>query len=136
LANNIYASGASGGAVIGTGSYSTVWVAADIFNGLCRRAGGTWVDEGYNVGSNGSCLGRARSDVGHGANRLGPLAYHGAQTMTILPLKGNPAIDAIPYRVTVTLDRRPVALCPATDERGVPTTSRRRCNAGAVRSPG
>ena len=50
--------------------------------------------------------------------------------MTILPLKGNPAIDAIPYRTTVTLSRRPVELCPATDERGVLTTSKRSCNAG------
>jgi hypothetical protein len=136
-ANNIYASnGADGGGVISTGVDSTTWVVADIFNGPCRRVGGTWEDEGYNVGSNGSCLGRARGDVGHGANRLGPLAYHGGPIMTILPLKGNPAIDAIPYRTTVTLSRRPVDLCPATDERGVLTTSKRSCNAGALQLSG
>lgn len=128
-ANNIYATnGASGGGVIATGTHSTVWVVADIFNGPCLREGGTWDDKGYNVGSNGSCLGRARGDVGHGANRLGPLAHHGGPTRTILPLKGNPAIDAIPYRTTVTLYHRPVDLCPAP--------SRRSCNAGALQVPG
>ena len=136
-ANNIYeGDDARGGGVMSTGKYSAIWVVADIFNGACRRVGGTWEDEGYNVGSNGSCLGRARGDVGHGANRLGPLAYHGGPIMTILPLKGNPAIDAIPYRTTVTLSRRPVELCPATDERGVLTTSKRSCNAGALQLSG
>jgi hypothetical protein len=136
-ANNIYANnGTGGGSVISTGRYSTIWVVADIFNGPCRRVGGTWEDEGYNVGSDGSCLGRARGDVGHGANRLGPLAYHGGPTMTILPLKGNPAIDAIPYRTAATLSRRPFDLCPAHDQRGVLSTSKRSCNAGAVQSPG
>jgi hypothetical protein len=136
-ANNIYAdNGAVGGGVIATGTNSTVWVVADIFNGPCLQAGGTWEDEGYNVGSNGSCLGRARGDVGRGANRLGPLAYHGGPTMTILPLKGNPAIDAVPYPTKVTLHRRPVELCPSTDQRGVRTTSRRSCTAGAVQLPG
>jgi hypothetical protein len=136
-ANNIYANnGSPGGGVIATGTNSTMWVVADIFNGPCLRAGGTWEDEGYNVGSNGSCLGRARGDVGHGANRLGPLAYHGGPTMTILPLKGNPAIDAVPYPTTVTLYRRPVGLCPSTDQRGTRTASRRSCAAGAVQLPG
>jgi hypothetical protein len=136
-ANNIYAdNGAPGGGVIATGTNSTVWVVADIFNGPCLQAGGTWEDEGYNVGSNVSCLGRARGDVGHGANRLGTLAYHGGPTMTILPLKGNPAIDAVPYPTKVTLYRRPVELCPSTDQRGVRTTSRRSCAAGAVQLPG
>ncbi len=136
-ANNIYeGNDARGGSVISTGRYSTIWVVADIFNGPCRRVGGTWEDEGYNVGSNGSCLGRARGDVGHGANRLGPLGYHGGPIMTILPLKGNPAIEAIPYPTTVTLSRRPVDLCPATDERGLLTTSKRSCNAGALQLSG
>jgi hypothetical protein len=136
-ANNVYdGNDARGGGVISTGTDSTVWVVADIFSGPCRRVGGTWEDEGYNVGSNGSCLGRARGDVGHGANRLGPLAYHGGPTMTIRPLKGNPAIDAVPYPTKVTLYRRPVDLCPSTDQRGVRTTSRRSCTAGAVQLPG
>jgi hypothetical protein len=56
--------------------------------------------------------------------------------MTILPLKGNPAIDAVPYPTKVTLHRRPVELCPSTDQRGVRTTSRRSCTAGAVQLPG
>ncbi len=135
-ANNIYDTNGGGGGVIDTGTYSTVWVVADIFDGPCRRGGGIWEDEGYNVGSDGSCLGRARGDIGHGANRLGPLASHGGPTMTILPLKGNPAIDAIPFRTTVTLSHRPIDLCPATDERGVLTTSKRSCNAGALQLPG
>ena len=87
-------------------------------------------------GATGAVWDELRGDVGHGANRLGPLAYHGGPTMTILPLKGNPAIDAMPYRTTVTLYRRPVDLCPSTDQRGVRTTSKRSCNAGAVQVPG
>jgi len=136
LANNIYATNGGGGGVIDTGTYSTVWVVADIFDGPCRRGGGTWEDEGYNVGSDGSCLGRARGDIGHGANRLGPLAFHGGPTKTILPLKGNPAIDAVPYATKVSLYRRPVDLCPSTDQRGVRATSRSSCTAGAVQLPG
>jgi hypothetical protein len=33
----------------------TVWVAADIFADGCNQAGGTWNDEGYNVGAGTSC---------------------------------------------------------------------------------
>jgi hypothetical protein len=136
-ANNIYASnGARGGGVIGTGKRSTTWVVADIFNGPCLRLGGTWDDEGYNVGSDGTCLKGARGDVSHGANRLSPLAHHGGPTKTILPLKGNPAIDAVPYPTKVALYRSPVDLCPSTDQRGVRTTAKRSCTAGAVQEPG
>ncbi len=136
-ANNIYAdNGARGGGVISTGTRSTTWVVADIFNGPCLRLGGTWEDEGYNVGSDGTCLAGARGDVSHGANRLSSLAYHGGPTKTILPLKGNPAIDAVPYTTKVTLYRGPVDLCPSTDQRGVRTTAKKSCTAGSVQEPG
>ncbi len=134
-ANDIYgAQGAQGGDAINTGSDSTVWAAADIFNGPCHRAGGTWNDEGYNVGSNATCLRGAKGDVGYGASRLGPLAYHGGPSQTMLPLKGNPAIGVIPYKTTVTLDHRFVRLCPTADQRVAGNGPKRRCNAGAAQS--
>ncbi len=134
-ANDIYgAHGAQGGGAINTGSGSTVWAAADIFNGPCHRAGGTWNDEGYNVGSNATCLRGAKGDVGYGASRLGPLAYHGGPSETMLPLKGNPAIGVIPYNTTVTLDHRFVRLCPTADQRVARNGPKRHCNAGAVQS--
>jgi predicted outer membrane repeat protein len=134
-ANNIYGvHGAPGSGAIGSGGHGTVWAAADIFDGPCHRTGGTWNDAGYNIGSNGTCLRGAIDDVDHGARRLGPLAYHGGPTETMLPLKGNPAIGVIPYETTVTLDHRSVRLCPAASQRGTLHGSRRHCNAGAVQS--
>ncbi len=134
-ANDIYGThGAHGGGAVNTGSGSTVWAAADIFNGPCHRAGGTWNDGGYNVGSNATCLRGAKGDVGYGASRLGPLAYHGGPSETMLPLKGNPAIGVIPYETTVMLDHRSVRLCPAADQQVARNGPERRCDAGAVQS--
>jgi hypothetical protein len=76
----------------------------------------------------------AIDDVDHGARRLGPLAYHGGPTETMLPLSGNPAIGVIPYQTTVTLDHRSIRLCPAASQQGTPHGSRRHCNAGAAQS--
>ena len=134
-ANNIYGvHGAPGGGAIGSGGRGTVWAAADIFDGPCHWTSGTWNDAGYNIGSNGTCLRGAIDDVDHGARRLGPLAYHGGPTETMLPLSGNPAIGVIPYQTTVTLDHRSVRLCPASSQQGTLHSSKRHCNAGAVQS--
>jgi hypothetical protein len=134
-ANNIYGvHGAPGGGAIGSGSHGTIWTAADIFDGPCHQTGGTWNDAGYNIGSNGTCLRGGVDDVDHGARWLGPLAHHGGPSETMLPLKGNPAIGIIPYKTTVTLDRRTVRLCPTADQRGAWSGSKRHCNAGAVQA--
>jgi hypothetical protein len=114
-------------------NFFTVWASADIFNGPCHESvGGIWNDEGYNVGAGTTCLSAGTGDISHGADRLGPLAHDGGPTETLLPLKGNPAIGAVPYHATVVLNGRSVALCPAKDQRGTPSASGQRCNAGAV----
>jgi hypothetical protein len=54
------------GGIIDTadGGSDAVAVAADIFDGTCSQSGGTWDDEGYNVGLDASCLaGSAPSDM-------------------------------------------------------------------------
>ena len=114
-----------------------MWAAADIFNGSCQQASGTWDDEGYNVGSDGTCLSGspATGDVNYGlslTSLLGPLAANGGPTQTILPLAGNPAIAIIPNGTSVTLNGASVELCPTTDQRGVASVTGAPCNAGAV----
>ena len=81
-----------------------MWAAADIFSGSCAQAAGAWNDEGYNVGSDASCLSAppASTDTdsaGAGlASLLGPLANNGGPTETILPLPSNPALALVPER--------------------------------------
>jgi hypothetical protein len=50
----------------------------------------------------------------------------------MLPLKGNPALGAVPYRTTLRLGGGAITLCPAADEREVKSTPGRPCDAGAV----
>ncbi|MGD0945525.1 MAG: choice-of-anchor Q domain-containing protein [Acidimicrobiales bacterium] len=116
------------------GGTGTVWAAADIFNGPCA-AKGTWNDEGYNVGSNGTCLKAVRGDVSHGAGHLGLLAHNGGPTETMLPLAANTAIGVVPLSTNVKLNGRSVTLCPTIDQRGVHSAAGKACNAGAVQSP-
>ena len=136
-ANNIYGAppGPGGGAIF-VGKNSSFWVVADIFNGPCLSAAGTWRDAGYNVGRDSTCLGDAKSDVGHGATHLGPLAHHGGPTETALPLNGNPAVGRIPYGTSVALDKQAFALCPTTDQRDKRSDAQRSCDAGSVQSSG
>jgi hypothetical protein len=132
---------ASDGGAIDNGDHrggGTVSDAADMFGGSCDQVGGTWDDEGYNVGSDGTCLSGGSGDVNHGASLtslLGPLANNGGPTKTMLPLTGNPALGAVPDNTSVTLDGSPVTLCPTTDERGTPSTPGQACDAGAVQVP-
>ena len=114
----------------------TVGAAADIFDEPCDQ-GGNWDDEGYNVGSDGTCLNNGTDDVdNHGSltSLLGPLAPNGGPTETMLPLTGNPAVGIVPSGTTVTLGGNQVNLCPTTDQRGEETISGQACNAGAVQS--
>jgi len=75
---------------------------------------------GNNVFSDASCF-AVGSDLIVGDALLGPLADNGGPTLTHLPSPGSPAIDAAN-----------AALCPATDQRGVPRPQGGGCDAGAV----
>jgi hypothetical protein len=113
----------------------TVWATANIFDGPCHESvGGLWNDEGYNVATSTTCLSGGTGDVGHGADKLGPLAHHGGLTETMLPLQGNPALHVIPLDTTEVLSGHPLRLCPTTDQRGIGTRAGQPCNAGAVQS--
>jgi MBG domain (YGX type)/Bacterial Ig domain len=117
------------------GSSGAVWAAADIFNGGCHQGTGSWHDEGYNVGSDSTCLSStpATDDVDYGSSLpLGPLANNGGSTETVLALAGNPAIGIIASSTSVTLNSLPIPLCPTTDQRGVASAIGAPCNAGAV----
>ena len=115
---------------------STIWAAADIFDGSCQNLA-TWHDGGYNVGSDSTCLNGGTGDVNSGsglsgAGLLGPLAENGGPTATMLPLTGNPAIEVAPSGTSVVLDGIGVTLCPVTDQRGVASMPGLACNAGSV----
>src|SRR5205807_1535005 len=73
-------------------------------SGNCFSAGGTYIDNGYNL-SSGGCITSATSLQAN--PKLGPLASNGGPTQTMALLKGSPAIDYIS-----------LALCPKTDQRG------------------
>jgi hypothetical protein len=124
----------NGGGAISNSSF--VWAAPEIFNGPCyEESGGTWNDEGYNVGKDAACLNGGTGDVSHGAGHLGPLAHNGGPTETMLPLAGNTAIGVVPLNTNVKLNGRSVKLCPTIDQRGVHSAAGKACNAGAVQSP-
>jgi hypothetical protein len=117
------------------GAKGVVAAAADILNGTCHQlAVGTWQDEGYNIGSDATCLKIGTGDVGHGAGLLAPLAHNGGPTETILALAANPAVGVVPLNTTVKLNGRSVTLCPTIDQRGVHSAVGKACNAGAVQS--
>ena len=103
-------------------------VDADIFAEGCDEASGTWTDNGYNVGSDGSCFsGGTGDDDSAGSNLaslLGPLENNGGPTETMALLDGNPAIAIVP---------NPTAgLCSTTDQRGIASATGTSCDAGAV----
>ncbi|HTW10852.1 MAG TPA: choice-of-anchor Q domain-containing protein [Acidimicrobiales bacterium] len=115
---------------------ATAWVAANIFAGVCTLQGAKWTDQGFEVGNNDSCLNGGRGDARQGASRLGPLVGNGGPTRTMKPLTTSPAIEAVPYGTAVKLDGVRVTLCPATDQRGVPSLPGKACEAGAVQLVG
>ena len=107
-------------------SPSSIWAAADIFDGGCQNLG-AWNDGGYNVGSDATCLNGGTGDVSYGsglsqAGLLGPLAQNGGPTETMPPLTRNPAFGLVPSGTLVVLDGDAVSLCPVTDQRGVPSS--------------
>ena len=141
IASSTFSGNGGRGAVVDNGDNQgngNVWAAGNIFNGSCAQVAGTWYDQGYNVGSNGSCF--AGSPIGIGDNNagsalgylLGPLAANGGPTETIALVGANPAIGLLPNPTTVTLDGAATQLCPTTDQRGVASAIGGACDAGAV----
>ena len=119
------------------GGSGTVYEAADIVDGSCLQgtgAGSSWVDGGYNAGSDASCQhGGSGDSTALTSSELGPLANNGGSTQTVWPLAGNPALGIVPASTSFTLNGSSVGLCPVTDQRGVASAAGNR-NAGAVQN--
>ncbi len=118
------------------GGSGQVFVAGDVFASDCQQSGGTWFDGGYNVGFGMSCFNGGTGDVNAaslGALDLRSLANNGGPTETIALGGGSPAAEIIPNTTMVTLNGSQVALCPGSDQRGVPRPEAgvRDCDAGA-----
>lgn len=79
---------------------------------------GTLINDGYNLSNDGTCAGFISGDP-----LLGPLTNNGGLTQTRLPGPASPALNRIP-----------VSLCPAADQRGVarPWPAGGLCDIGAV----
>jgi len=106
ISNSTVADNAGGGLENVTGTVSISGSILANTSGNCSSAGGTYIDNGYNL-SSGGCI---TSGTSLQANpQLGSLANNGGPTQTLALLKGSPAIDDIPLAS---------ALCPAADQRG------------------
>ena len=100
----------------------------------CQGAAGSLVSAGYNLTNdqNGTaCAFNAPSDLVNKNPLLGHLVSNGGLTQTMLPSTKSPAANVIPKG---TLPLRGVAVCPATDQRGVarPGRGHTRCSIGAA----
>ena len=84
---------------------------------------GTLVSEGYNLEISPSNVLTATTDLHATKPLLGPLANNGGSTLTQMPLRGCPAIDA---------GNPAFAPRPATDQRGGPRMRNGRIDIGAV----
>jgi hypothetical protein len=121
-----------GGSNIHNGRSGTIWLAANMINGPCRTDGGTWEDEGYNVGNGNTCLHDGPHDISHGAQYLDGLGNNGGSTKTDVPTSANPGIGAIPYGANAALGHLQVPLCPTTDQRGTYSPGGQPCDTGAI----
>ncbi len=99
--------------------------------------GGVIASDGHNLSDDGSCSG---SFTGTGdqnsvslAPYLGPLGNNGGptQTMALLPVTGNPAIDAIPVSPTNYCTLTDGVTPVATDQRGITRPQGPACDIGA-----
>jgi hypothetical protein len=115
-------------------------VADDVFSDAvssCDQGGGTWTDDGYNVGSDSSCFSStpATGDDDAGstlAGEVGPAADNGGPTPTI-----DLALGIIPNNSAVTVteaDGTSYTPCPTVDQRGIANPPGAMCNAGSVQS--
>ncbi len=95
--------------------------------GNCSSFAGSFASDGYNLtddpSTNNTCDFTASTDVVNGSPDLGPLAYNGGPTMTMLPGTGSSAIGVIPSSPAGSF-------CPRTDQRGLESTGN--CTIGAV----
>jgi hypothetical protein len=108
---------------------ATTTVAADVFAEDCNKSSGTWMDGGYNVASDITCLSDVTGDNHSSENLsslLAPLANNGGLTETVALEATNPAIGIIPNGTSL--------LCPVTDHRGIASEAGGSCDAGAVQS--
>jgi hypothetical protein len=141
FASNTDVSGPVSGGTVDNAEAGRVAVAADVFAGSCDQAGGTWDDQGYNAGSDGSCFATPApaSDVNAGsaaALNLGPLAANGGPTQTVMPQPGSPVTGIIPNNTLVSLPGGTQWVCPVNDQRGYYTSPPGACDAGAVQTTG
>lgn len=122
----------------GTG---TLYLAADVIDGVCNQGGGTWTDAGYNAATDASCLGSpaAATDapVSGAVGNLGSLTDNGGPTSTIALGPGNPALGLISQNSTITPPGggSEMTLCPVSaDQRGsgFGSAASQPCDAGAV----
>lgn len=134
---------ASQGATIANAATSgsgTTYLAADVLDGSCWQAGGSWVDDGFNVSTSSTCLGdpagAGDAPVSSAAAELGSLADNGGTTQTMELLTGNASIGLIPQGTSLTVHdgaTNPTVACPvASDQRGDASASSGGCDAGAV----
>jgi hypothetical protein len=151
--NNSPGPGSSGGGVFSLAS-GVVFFGATIVSGNTGGAGncsgipigGTVLDLfsiGYNLtdDTTGTACGFTQpTDKVNAPPDLGPLAFHGGPTETLLPAPNSPAVGVIPSPTTLTVPTlSPVPVCGpgAFDQRGVPRPSPGpNCTIGAVERRG
>ena len=87
-------------------------------NGDCANSGGTFIVDGFNIDSDGSCPDATTFTLAQ--INLGPLADNGGPTRTYALLEGSTAIDFADN-----------SRCPATDQRDVSRPQGRGCDVGS-----
>lgn len=128
----------NGGIYSGQGHTATLGatIVADNTGINCHAYDAASLDSaGYNLTNDTTgtaCSFTAATDLVNKNPLLGPLTNNGGPTQTMLPGATSPAADVIPKSPPTTL--RGVAVCPATDQRGVarPGQGETRCTIGAA----
>jgi beta-glucanase (GH16 family) len=130
IADNISPSGAPEAIFVGT--FGPANASMTLANSIVANATGgcfiaPWgsgsveiVSGGHNVGSDGTCNLSAAGDQPNTDPVIGPLGDNGGPTWTHALQAGSPAIDAADD-----------AVCPATDQRGVPRPQGTACDVGS-----
>jgi CSLREA domain-containing protein len=132
VADNIVCDGpAPCAAVPGSGvSSDSVWTLSssilDNFGENCL--GSSITSGGHNIDSDDSCGLTDPTDLPNTDPMIGPLQDNDGPTLTHAPLRGSPAIDAIPMEDCLDAERMPLL----TDQRGVERPQGSSCDIGAV----
>lgn len=116
----------------GNDGSGTVTVAADVFAGSCAKVIGDWVDEGYNVSVDSTCVKGGPSDASLTGAQVGAPADNGGPTQTMLLLSGNPGIGLVPNGTEIAVPGGTESLCPTIDQRNIISPAGDACDAGAV----